>query len=88
LYTATLNKFYIDEIYLFITKKIIFGGVSRPIAWFDRQVIDGTMNLFGIIVLVVSRKIKGMQSGQLQQYGFAFVAGAIGLVMAFVYLWT
>jgi len=87
-YKTTYNKFYIDEIYMFVTHKIIFGLISKPIAWFDRQVIDGTMNLFGIGTLWASRKTKGMQSGQLQQYAFAFVAGAVILVLSFVYIWA
>ena len=37
------NKFYIDEIYMFVTKKIIFNGISQSIAWFDRHIVDGTM---------------------------------------------
>jgi NADH-quinone oxidoreductase subunit L len=88
LYKATYNKFYIDEVYMFVTHKIIFGLISKPIAWFDRQVIDGTMNLFGIGTLWASRKTKGLQSGQLQQYAFAFVAGAVILVLSFVYIWA
>ena len=88
LYTATYNKFYIDEIYIFVTKRIIFNLISRPIAWFDRQVIDGSMNMFGIATIWASRKSKGIQSGQLQQYAFAFVAGAILLVLTFVYIWS
>ena len=43
-YQAAYRKFYIDELYLFITKKIIFDHVSRPIAWFDRHIVDGSMN--------------------------------------------
>ena len=41
LWTAAYHRFYIDEVYQFITHKIIFGCISRPIAWFDRHVVDG-----------------------------------------------
>ncbi|MDR1593395.1 MAG: NADH-quinone oxidoreductase subunit L, partial [Prevotellaceae bacterium] len=47
LYTATVKKFYLDEIWMFIIQKVIFKYISTPIAWFDRHVIDGTMNLTG-----------------------------------------
>jgi len=33
LYKTALNKFYIDEIYTFVTKKILFNLVGRPAAW-------------------------------------------------------
>jgi NADH-quinone oxidoreductase subunit L len=86
LYKATYNKFYIDEIYLFITKKIIFNYISRPVAWFDRHVIDDFMAGIGYTTENISRRIKGMQSGQLQHYGFAFVAGTLALVLILLYL--
>lgn len=87
LYIWSYRKFYMDEVYLFVTKKIIFNYISRPIAWFDRHVVDRTMNMIGWTTEGASEKIKGMQSGRLQQYGFVFVAGAIALVFIFIYLW-
>ena len=41
LHKAAYNRFYIDDIYQFITHKIIFRCISTPIAWFDRHVVDG-----------------------------------------------
>jgi NADH-quinone oxidoreductase subunit L len=84
---AAYHKFYIDEIYLFVTKKIIFNNVSRPIAWFDRHVVDGSMNGISFVTNQVSNRIKGMQSGQLQQYAWVFVMGVLALALAFIYLW-
>jgi NADH-quinone oxidoreductase subunit L len=87
-YRWTNNKFYIDEIYIFVTKKILFNGISKPVAWFDRNIIDGTMNLIGNSTAAFSSRIKGVQSGQIQQYAFAFVSGVIVLVLVFAYLWS
>jgi NADH-quinone oxidoreductase subunit L len=86
-YKTIYNKFYIDEIYLFITKKIIFNCISQPIAWFDRHIVDGAMNGIAWVTAYVSQSIKGFQSGRLQQYVFIFVTGAIGLVL-FVIYWS
>ena len=44
LHKAALNRFYIDDAWQFFTHKIVFGCFSKPIAWFDRRVIDGTFN--------------------------------------------
>lgn len=85
LYTATYNKFYFDEIYLFVTRKIIFNYISRPIAWFDRHIVDGFMVGIGLVTEKVSYKIKGMQSGQLQHYAFVFVAGTLALAFTMIY---
>ncbi|HBZ67171.1 MAG TPA: NADH-quinone oxidoreductase subunit L [Bacteroidales bacterium] len=88
LYTASFRKFWIDEVYQFVTKKIIFSGVSRPIAWFDRHVIDDTMNAVGWLVVTTSERIKGFQSGQVQQYAAVFVSSVVLLVLVFVYLFS
>jgi len=87
LYKTAYNKFYIDEIYLFITKKIIFNLVGRPAAWFDKNVVDGLVNLTGNTTELVSAKIKGLQSGKVQQYAIYFLVGVIGLAALFIYLW-
>ena len=87
LYKWSYNKFYIDEIYLFVTKKIIFRYISVPVAWFDRHVVDGTMNGIAWTTQFISNEIKGMQSGQLQKHAFVFVSGAVLLIVIFVYLW-
>ncbi|MBI5010294.1 MAG: NADH-quinone oxidoreductase subunit L [Bacteroidia bacterium] len=86
-YKWAYNKFYIDEVYLFVTKKIIFRHISTPIAWFDRHIVDGTMNLIALVTQLVSFRIRGFQSGQLQKYGYVFVTGAIALAIIFIYLW-
>ncbi|MFA5328307.1 MAG: NADH-quinone oxidoreductase subunit L [Prolixibacteraceae bacterium] len=86
LYTATYNKFYFDEIYLFVTRKIIFNYISRPVAWFDRHIVDGFMVGIGLVTEKISYQIKGMQSGQLQHYAFMFIAGTLALALSMVYL--
>jgi NADH-quinone oxidoreductase subunit L len=85
-YKTVYNKFYIDEIYMFITKKIMFNLISRPVAWFDRHIVDDFMAGIGYTTENIAHRIKGIQSGQLQHYGFAFVAGALALVLILLYL--
>jgi len=86
-YKWAYNKFYIDEIYLFITKKIIFRFISEPVAWFDRHIVDGTMNYIAATTQYVSFRIRRFQSGQLQKYAFVFVTGALLLAVFLIYLW-
>jgi NADH-quinone oxidoreductase subunit L len=87
LYEWAYNKFYIDELYMFVTKQIIFKRISAPFAWFDRHIVDGTMNLIGNTTVFTSNKIKGLQSGRVQDYAFAFIAGVVILAMVFIYNW-
>lgn len=88
LYQWTSDKFYFDEIYLFITKKIIFNRISAPIAKFDKKYVDGTMVGIGNKTILASEKIKGMQSGKVQDYAFAFIAGIVVIAIIFIYFWT
>ncbi|HUX97728.1 MAG TPA: NADH-quinone oxidoreductase subunit L [Bacteroidales bacterium] len=86
-YKWAYNKFYIDEVYLYVTKKIIFRYISTPIAWFDRHIVDGTINAIAFVTQLASFRIRQFQSGQLQKYGFVFITGAITLAIIFIYLW-
>jgi len=84
-YKWAKNKFYMDELYLYITHNIIFDKVSKPIAWFDRYVIDGFMNLLGVTTLGIANRIKFLQSGRLQDYAMYFVSGVVAIIMIIIY---
>ncbi|MCP9611528.1 NADH-quinone oxidoreductase subunit L [Coprobacter tertius] len=86
LYKWAYHRFYIDEVYQFITHKIIFNGICSPIAWFDRHVIDGSMNGLAWITQKVSYGIRGLQSGQLQWYAWVFLAGAVIIALLVICL--
>jgi NADH-quinone oxidoreductase subunit L len=87
LYKTAYRKFYIDEIYLFITKKIIFNLVGKPAAWVDRNIVDATMNGIAWTTGRISVIIKGIQSGRVQSYVMYFFGGVVVLVIVFLYLW-
>ncbi len=87
LYTAALKKFYIDEIYLFITKKIIFECIGKPAAWIDKNIIDGAVNLSALVTEKTAVAIRGLQSGKVQQYALVFFAGIIAMAVLFIYVW-
>ncbi len=81
LLTLLENKFFIDELYLFITKNIIFKKLALPIAWFDRHVVDGAVNTTARIIRQLAETIKFIQSGQVQQYAWVFMTGTVALLL-------
>jgi NADH-quinone oxidoreductase subunit L len=85
-YKTIYRKFYIDEIYLFITKRIIFNGIGRPAAWIDKNIVDGLMNFMATTTENISVLIKRLQSGKVQNYALYFFGGVIGLAALFIYL--
>lgn len=87
LYRSALNKFYIDELYIFITRKIIFNLLGNAAAWFDRNIVDGTVNATGNVTQSVSEKIRAFQSGKVQLYAMYFLAGVVMLAILFIYVW-
>ena len=86
IYRIISNKFYVDELYQYVTHSIIFKRISKPVAWFDRNVVDASMNGVAWITNAVSSGIKGLQSGQVQDYLVAFASGIVVLFIVLMYL--
>ena len=81
LHRAAYKRFYMDEVYQFVTHKIIFNLVSKPIAWFDRRVIDGTFNFMAWGTNEAGESIRGWQSGDVRQYVVWFLTGTVALTL-------
>lgn len=81
LWTWAHHRFYWDELYQFVTHKIIFGIICRSIAWFDRHIIDATMDGMAKVTQKFSIAIRGMQSGSIQAYVAWYFAGAVALAV-------
>ena len=78
------KRFYLDEVYQFVTHRVIFAHISTPIAWFDRHVVDGFFNFLAWGTHKLSDLIKGFQSGSVQKYAFWFLLGAIVLLLTLI----
>lgn len=74
------KRFYMDEVYQFITHRIIFAHISRPIAWFDRHIVDGFFNFLASGSHSLSYTIRGLQSGSVQKYAYVFFIGILVLL--------
>lgn len=81
LWTAAYKRFYMDELYQFITHKIIFACISRPIAWFDRRIIDGTFDMLANVTNSASFAVRKLQSGSIQGYVWVYLIGAVALAV-------
>lgn len=81
LHRAAYRRFYIDEIWMFVTHKIILRCVSRPIAWIDRHIVDGTFNFMAWGANEGGESIRSWQSGDVRQYAVWFISGAVMLAL-------
>lgn len=77
LHRAAYHRFYMDEIYQFVTHKIIFGIICKSIAWFDHTIVDGTMNALATVTNRASFAIRKLQSGSIQMYVWVYLIGAL-----------
>lgn len=86
LHHAAYRRFYMDEVWMFVTKKIIFRCISTPLAWFDRHVIDQFMNFMAWGTNAAGETAQPIQSGKIQTYTMWFLGGIIVLTAALILL--
>ncbi|MBQ4633658.1 MAG: NADH-quinone oxidoreductase subunit L, partial [Prevotella sp.] len=81
LHRAAYKRFYMDEVYMYVTHKIIFRCISKPIAWFDRHIIDGTFDFMAWSANETGESIRSWQSGDVRHYVVWFITGTIALTL-------
>lgn len=81
LHRWAFKRFYLDEVYQFVTHRIIFAHISKPIAWFDRHVVDGFFDFLAWGTNALGVQIKGLQSGSIQKYAYVFLLGVLILLL-------
>lgn len=81
LHRAAYKRFYMDEVWMFVTHKIIFRFFSRPIAWFDRHCVDGTFNFMAWGANEAGESLRPWQSGDVRQYAVWFLTGSVALAL-------
>ncbi len=68
----------VDKLYLFGFQKLALG-LANAVGWFDRYVIDGVMNLLGWATIMGGRRVRRIQTGNVADYVYAVIAGAVVL---------
>ena len=81
LHRAAYKRFYMDEVWMYFTHKIVFRCFSRPIAWFDRHVVDGTFNFMAWGANEAGESLRPWQSGDVRQYAVWFLTGTVALAL-------
>ncbi|MBF1577204.1 NADH-quinone oxidoreductase subunit L, partial [Hoylesella shahii] len=86
LHRAAYKRFYMDEVWQYVTHRIIFRLISKPIAWFDRHVIDGTFDFLAWGSNEAGESIRPWQSGDVRHYAIWFLSGAVALTLVLLYM--
>ena len=82
LYQLSLNKWYFDDLY---DKLFVQGSrrVARQIMEVDYKVIDGAVNLTGLVTLVSGEGLKYLENGRAQFYALIVFGAVLGFVIVF-----
>ncbi len=80
LYKLVVDKWRVDELYDFIVVRPLRGFASA-VAIIDRFIIDGVVNLVGLIALGLGKVLKPLQTGAVQVYGAFVGLGALAVVV-------
>ncbi len=83
LYRASLNKWWFDELndLLFIR---IGGRVAAAAWWFDRTIVDGTVNGVGTLTRDAGGGLRRIQTGRVQNYALGIAIGLLVMAGSFL----
>jgi NADH:ubiquinone oxidoreductase subunit 5 (subunit L)/multisubunit Na+/H+ antiporter MnhA subunit len=81
-YTALTRKLYVDDLYALLVRGAFFA-LATAVAWFDRNVVDGAVNLVGEAARRGGELLRRTVTGKVQGYAlltFGGVAAALVVV--------
>jgi NADH-quinone oxidoreductase subunit L len=76
LYTASFNKFYFDELYAFLLVAPL-RGLAWLSYWFDRRIIDPTVDIVGMVPRLFSAVPSVFHNGLVPAYALVMWTGLI-----------
>ncbi len=79
-YRVLINKYYIDEIYMFLFHRVIMA-ISRAFNWNDRHIVDGFFDGIGRLTCTSGRKLRLVHTGNLQTYALVIFAAVVVIVI-------
>ncbi len=85
LYRASLNKWWFDELNHFLFM-VVGGRIAYAMWWFDREVVDGTVNSLGRATVKTGRGLRLVQTGRVQNYALGIAVGLIVMAASFLLL--
>jgi NADH-quinone oxidoreductase subunit L len=82
-YRGSSNKWWFDDInnVLFV---VLGGKLANAAFWFDRNVIDGTVNGIGAVTVGAGSRLRRVQTGRVQNYALGIALGLIAMVAGYL----
>ncbi|MBR2185090.1 MAG: NADH-quinone oxidoreductase subunit L [Prevotella sp.] len=80
------KRFYMDEVYQFVTHKILFRYVSIPVQWIDEHIINGFIDFTAWGTNAGGESIRTTQDGDVRSYAVWFITGVIAITLLLICL--
>ena len=69
-----------------MVRRAFYRGIAATVDWFDRNLVDGTVDALGWIFRNIGSVIGLLQNGQVQAYGTVIALGSL-LILLGLLLW-
>jgi NADH-quinone oxidoreductase subunit L len=83
LYDGSRNRWYFDDL-----NDLVFVRFGRKVAnalwWFDRRVVDGTVNGVATLTSSGGRGLRQIQTGRVQNYALGIAFGLVAIAAAYL----
>ena len=83
LYRGSSNKWWFDDLnnQLFV----VWGGkLAAAVFWFDRTIVDGTVNGIGVVTTGAGTRLRRVQTGRVQNYALGIAFGLIAMAIGYL----
>jgi NADH-quinone oxidoreductase subunit L len=74
------HRYFLDAMYGAVYRGLMIG-LSRPVGWIDRYIVDGVLNVASAWSLRAGDTLRRIQSGQAQDYLYGVVFGVLLLLV-------
>jgi NADH-quinone oxidoreductase subunit L len=82
-YRGSSNKWWFDDLNNLLF--VVWGGKLAAAAfWFDRTIIDGTVNGMGAVTTGAGARLRHVQTGRVQNYALGIAIGLIAMVVGYL----
>jgi NADH:ubiquinone oxidoreductase subunit 5 (subunit L)/multisubunit Na+/H+ antiporter MnhA subunit len=83
LYRGSAAKWWFDDINDFLFVRL-GGRLAAGVFWFDRVVVDGTVNGIGTATAAAGLRLRRVQTGRVQNYALGIALGLLAMMAGYL----
>lgn len=84
IYKLLSNKYYIDELYLWLIHNLM-DGLAKVLYWIDLYIVDGIVNGIAFLTRGSGSVLRRTTTGQLQTYAMVFFFAVVVIYLIFIF---